>query len=68
MALISLNRKGVEADDDNDDEWYSDHDLVSQYLIFLTISAPRHDGHMLYFLKCYETYDAKCFWNIHFCK
>ena len=68
MALISLNRKVEEADDDNGDEWYSDHELASQYLIILTISAPRHDGHMLYFLKHCKTYDAKCFWNIHFCK
>ena len=67
MVLSSLNRK-EEADDDKGDDWYSDHDLVSQYFIFLTILTPRHYGHMLHFLKHYKKYDAKCFWNIHFCK
>ena len=51
MALSSLNSRKEEGADDNDDDWYSDHDLISQYFIFLTILTSRHDGHMLQFLK-----------------
>ena len=67
MALSALNKKEEEADDNNDDDWYSDHDLLSVFHIFDDLNTTPWWTYIVH-LKHYGKYDAKWFWNIHFCK